>query len=126
MRNQEVKEEQERVASASTQYQQFEQIYEEKEGDTIFTAIEAANVKYGAPSDDDGSGDKDPIDPAYGVSNNIYTVEPIPTGYGVPRGEPLDVYQPPQGKGRRTSRKTKNNISRKLNKSKRNSYLLLL
>ena len=79
---------------ASSKYQVVEQVQE----DTIYTAIAAANDKYGAPHDDIGSGDKDPVDPPY---------EAIPTGYGVPRGEPLTRYQPSQEKERRKGRKTK-------------------
>ena len=90
-KNKEVKEEQERLAMASSKYQVVEHVQE----DTIYTGIAAANDKYGAPSDDIGSGDKDPVDPPY---------EAIPTGYGVPRGEPLTRYQE---KERRKGRKTK-------------------
>ena len=105
-KNEEVKEEQDRLASISTQYQQAEPVetLEEEEG-TIYSAIAAANDKYGAPSDDIGSGDRDPVDPAYGVSDIIQSVEPISTGYGVPRGEPLGVYRPPQGSRGRRKRK---------------------
>ena len=109
-KNKEVKEEQERLAMASSKYQVVERVHEE----TIYTAIAAANDKYGAPHDDIGSGDKDPVDPPY---------EAIPTGYGVPRGEPLTRYQPSQEKERRKGRKTK---SRNASKVKNSSSLLNL
>ena len=92
-KNKEVKEEQERLAMASSKYQVVEHVQE----DTIYTAIAAANDKYGAPHDDIGSGDKDPVDPPY---------EAIPTGYGVPRGEPLSTYPSSQDDERRKGRKT--------------------
>ena len=79
-------EDHERLASASSQYKQLDGEKQVEKEETIYTAIEAANDKYGANSDEVGSGDKDPVDPAYGMTNTIYTVEPISTGYGVPRG----------------------------------------
>ena len=105
-KNMEVKKEQERLAMASSKYQVVEHVQE----DTIYTAIAAANDKYGAPHDDIGSGDKDPVDPPYETTKGFKIVEVIPTGYGVPRGGPLTLYQPSQAKKRRRGRKIRSRM----------------
>ena len=76
-----------------------------EEPGSIYSAIAAANDKYGAPDNDDvGSGDKDPVDPTYGdgVAGDVV---PIPTGYGVPRGQPLSEYEPSSHSSRRGRRR---------------------
>ena len=99
-----VKEEQDRLAIISSNQQQPYEL--EKEAGSIYSAIAAANDKYGAPGPDSdvGSGDKDPVDPGIAV--------PIPTGYGVPQAEPLRVYRPASQRARR-GRRRKNNFFQK-------------
>ena len=98
------------LASPSFKYQVVELVQEEDKKDTIYTAIAAANDKYGAPSDDIGSDDKDPVDPPYETTKGFKIVEVIPTGYGVPRGGPLTLYQPSQAKKRRRGRKIRSRM----------------
>ena len=81
--------EQEIQASASS----FEHFEEVAPLETIYTAIAAANNKY--EEIEIGSGDRDPIDPPY---QGVGPIEPISTGYGVPRAEPLGVYTPLESK----------------------------
>jgi len=102
-KNQEVKEEEEDSQPIISSNQE-ESLFLVEEPGSIYSAIAAANDKYGAPENDIGSGDKDPVDPAYG-EGVAGEVVPIPTGYGVPRGQPLSEYQPSSHSGRRGGRR---------------------
>ena len=107
VKNEEVKKEQDRLASAppspSHKNQKSEPLTPVKKVETIFPAIEKANEKYGNPGED-GSGDKDPVYP--GVKDPVDKVEASSTGYLPPQ---VNEYQPTnenkkRGKKRRKSK----------------------
>ena len=113
VKNVKVKEEQDRLDSASPtpshKNLESEPLIPVKKMESIFPAIEKANEKYGAPGDD-GSGDKDPVDP--GLKDQMDTVEALSTGYLPPRRELSQVseYKPTKENKKRgmKRRKSKN------------------
>jgi hypothetical protein len=114
VKNKEVKEEQDRLASASPSPKNIKSAPQtpEKKVETIFPAIEKANEKYAAPGDD-GSGDKDPVDP--GVRNQMDTVEALSTGYLPPQRELSQVseYKPTKENKKRYMKRRKSKNKKK-------------